>query len=189
MSEAVLSKTRPNADLSNFLQPESMVTPGLAGGLTMTITNTLCGIFALPLALVPWVGLSISALFAISVLIGMTPMWKRLIFWVLNTLIVFCIAMGTGNIAFQASQTKPPQQSWLPLVSTAHAQEPNLGNLPDSYVQSIEQIVADPSLTPEQRAQRIAELNATAEENGWIPQNRQVRAKSRGFFKPWSFQQ
>jgi hypothetical protein len=184
MSDAVLSNRSPSSEMSNFLQPESMVTPGLAGGLTMTITNTLVGIFALPVALLPWIGLSISALFAFSVLLGMTPIWKRMIFWVLNTLVVFCIAMGTGNIAFQASQAKPSKQAWLPLVSTAHAQEPGAG-LPDDFERMLQQIAADPSLTPQQKAEKLAELTAQAQANGWITPSQQQNS---GFFKPWSFQ-
>jgi hypothetical protein len=174
--------------MSNFLQPESLVTPGLAGGLTMTITNTLCGIFALPVAIVPWLGLAISALFAITVLVSMTPVWKRMIFWVLNTLVVFCIAMGSGNIAYQASQAKPAQRAWLSLVSTAYAQEPGAASLPDSYVRALQQIVTDPSLTAEQKARRAAELNAQAQANGWITSQKQRKVKADGFFKPWSFQ-
>jgi hypothetical protein len=184
-------------ETSVFLHPESMITPGVAGGLTMMITNTLCGVFVLP---VPWVGLGISALFGLLVIAATTTLWKRMIFYVLNTLVVFCMAMGSANLAFQIAKPKPGDQASLPFISVAHAQDNSIGLNP-IYLNKLQDIFDNPALNDNQRAKAVAELNAEARRNQWpvipepgdpttvaplpLPQNVPARG---GFFKQWSIQ-
>ena len=54
------------AKVNDFLNPESMITPGVAGGITMTITNTLTSQFSLPGR---WTALAISFLRGLLVLV------------------------------------------------------------------------------------------------------------------------
>ena len=82
-------KTQPgesDADDSvrEFLNPKAALTPGIAGGLTMLITNTLHLHFALP---PQFVGLGISFLFALLVFFAARriKLSHRLIYLVLNT--------------------------------------------------------------------------------------------------------
>ena len=49
--------SRQSNPLAQFLTPEAMLTPGVAGSLTMMITNALTQNFAMPRA---WVGLALS---------------------------------------------------------------------------------------------------------------------------------
>ena len=55
-----------NNPLAQFLTPEAMLTPGVAGSLTMMITNALTLNFAMPRA---WVGLGLSFIFGLLVLV------------------------------------------------------------------------------------------------------------------------
>jgi energy-coupling factor transporter transmembrane protein EcfT len=56
-----------------FLNPKSMITPGVAGSMVMLITNTLVIQFGLPGR---WISLSLSFLLALVVFLTTTiPMW------------------------------------------------------------------------------------------------------------------
>jgi len=69
------------ADVKEFLNPKSMLTPGIAGGVTMMISNTLWFQFELPQK---WTALTISFLLGLMVVVAKAPAWQRLVFWVLN---------------------------------------------------------------------------------------------------------
>ena len=82
------------AKVNDFLNPESMITPGVAGGITMTITNTLTSQFSLPGR---WTALAIS--FLCGLLVFVTKRFsfgKKLVFYVINSLIIFTVATGTN---------------------------------------------------------------------------------------------
>jgi len=84
--------------MTEWLNPKSMTTPGVAGGLTLMITNTLGNSFGTPLA---WTALAISALFGLIVLVVNAPIWQRAVFWILNSLIIFCVAMGSNIMGIE----------------------------------------------------------------------------------------
>lgn len=86
--------------LKDFVNPKSMLTPGVAGGLTMAITNTLYAQFGMSQK---YTGLILSFLFALIVFnaTGISR-WQRAVYFILNGLIIFSVAVGTnavGNIA------------------------------------------------------------------------------------------
>ncbi len=82
------------AKVSDFLNPESMITPGIAGGITMTITNTLTSQFSLPGR---WTALAISFLCGLLVFVTKKfSFMKKLVFYVINSLIIFTVATGTN---------------------------------------------------------------------------------------------
>ena len=76
-----------------FLNPESMLTPGLAGALTMMISSTLWVQFGCPQK---DVALTISFCFGLLVLAGKSMQWwYRLVLYALNSLFIFSMAMGS----------------------------------------------------------------------------------------------
>jgi hypothetical protein len=84
------------ADLKDFLNSKSMLTPGIAGAITMLVTNTLHLQFDLPQK---WIALVLS--FTLGTLVfgdKTTPLWQRAIFYLFNSLIIFAMAVGT-NVA------------------------------------------------------------------------------------------
>lgn len=170
-------------EFAAFLQPEAMLTPGVAGGVTMLVSNAVCGVFPVPLAAT---GLAISALLCTLPLASVAPLWKRSVCYVLNTLIVFSMAMGTGTLAYEASKKRPVfALSDFSLVSTAQA-----GAADTRYVEELQQIFANGSLSEADRANAIAKLNAKAQRESWfvpggapMPPN-----EDEGFFKRWTFQ-
>jgi hypothetical protein len=92
----------PASPLSEFLNPNSMITPGAAGAFTMTITNTLCQQFgALHLGAT---GLVVSFLFGAVVFGYGASIGARLVYYLINSLVIFTVAMGSNAIGQQASE-------------------------------------------------------------------------------------
>ena len=80
------------AKVDDFLKPESMMTPGVAGAITMTISNTLWVQFGLQQR---WCALGLSFAFgALVFAASRLPVWQRGIYYVLNSLIIFSAAAG-----------------------------------------------------------------------------------------------
>src|SRR5215468_7304858 len=79
-----------------FLNPKSMLTPGIAGGIVMMISNTLLAQFQLP---AKWTALSLSFMLALVVfLAAIIPMWQRAIYYIFNALIIFSVAVGANKV-------------------------------------------------------------------------------------------
>ncbi len=93
-------------DLPGFLTKESTLTPGLAGGLTLTITNVLAVQFDAP---PNYTGIALSGLMAL-VVVGwlQMPLLKRGIWWVLNTLVIFTVALGGNQLGVNTTGTVDP---------------------------------------------------------------------------------
>jgi len=92
----------PASALSEFLNPNSMITPGAAGAFTMTITNTLCQQFnELHLGAT---GLIVSFLFGAVVFGYGASLAARLVYYVINSLVIFTVAIGSNAIGIQASE-------------------------------------------------------------------------------------
>jgi hypothetical protein len=93
--------------MKEFLNPKSMLTPGIAGALTMLITNTLNQQFQLP---GKWIALGLSFLLGTLVFSDKkTVIWQKILLYVFNSLIIFSMAAGT-NIAGRAT-LKPPRST------------------------------------------------------------------------------
>jgi hypothetical protein len=108
---------------NEFLNPKSMITPGIAGGLTMLITNALGSQFDLPGS---WTSLTLSFLFGLLVF-GATaiPLIQRLVFYVINSLIIFSVAVGANSAGHEIRKSAPKAVS-LPAGRYAHPTTLNL---------------------------------------------------------------
>jgi len=99
-------------NLSDFINPNSMITPGAAGAFTMVITNTLCSQFAM----LPgnWTALVVSFLFGALTFFYVAHLLIRLVYFVINSLIIFVMAHGSNAIGMSA--TKQAAASHAPSV-------------------------------------------------------------------------
>jgi predicted anti-sigma-YlaC factor YlaD len=89
------------AYMNEYLNAKSMVTPGVAGGLVMAITNTCANQFDLT---PKWTALALSALLGLFVVgIMVAPFWQKGLLWVLNALVIFSMAMGTNEAGAKIS--------------------------------------------------------------------------------------
>lgn len=79
-----------------FLNPKSMVTPGIAGGITMLIANSVATQFEIPQK---YIALAISALFSILVIKNSKlPRVEGAVYFILNSLLIFSVAVGTNSL-------------------------------------------------------------------------------------------
>ena len=95
------------AKVDEFLQPKAMLTPGIAGGVTMLIANALWVAFSLPPR---WTSLVLSFVVGLLVFVakGGVPGWQRAVYYVLNSLIIFSVSIGTNYVG--VGLTQPPAQ-------------------------------------------------------------------------------
>ena len=92
-----MPKLNKSLKLDEFLNPKSMLTPGLAGVLMMVISNTLYVQFSLP---TKYTALVISGAISLLVVRGMknVPLLERIIYWGFNTMIVFSMGLGAHSL-------------------------------------------------------------------------------------------
>jgi hypothetical protein len=105
------------AQVDDFLKPESMMTPGVAGAITMTVSNTMWMQFGLQQR---WCALVLSFAFGALVFAATRiPLWQRAVYYVLNSLIIFSAAAGGNYIGYQALESK--QSASISDPAAAHA--------------------------------------------------------------------
>lgn len=94
-----MPKLNKSLKLDEFLNPRSMLTPGLAGGFTMVISSTLWVHFGMPQK---WTALVISLALSLLVVLGMknVPLLERIIYCFLNTMIIFSMGFGSHTALY-----------------------------------------------------------------------------------------
>jgi hypothetical protein len=118
------------SDIDKFVTPESMLTPGLAGGMTMGITNALAFQFALDAPQPAAIALALSFVFGLCVFSAKSGRrGVKALFWVVNSLVIFTVAAGSNSLGVAASSAKvsaaapATARAWIEgLVPSAHAQ-------------------------------------------------------------------
>ena len=93
------------AKVEEFLQPKAMLTPGIAGGITMLIANALWVAFSLPPR---WTSLVLSFLLGLAFVATKIPLWQRALYYLLYSLIIFSVSIGTNYVG--VGLTHPPAQ-------------------------------------------------------------------------------
>jgi hypothetical protein len=117
----------------DFINPKSMLTPGLAGGLVMIVVNGLTSAF--PELPPRYLALGFSLLLALVVLSSQemesAKVHMKCVYWLINGLIIFAVGFGTANLAADATaggRGRPLDLGSLELVSVAHAQPAGSGS-------------------------------------------------------------
>ena len=110
---------RSTGGVESFLNPQSMLTPGVAGALTMMIANVLAIQFAMPRA---WTGLGLSFLFGLLVFVSGITLFLRIIYYVINSLIIFCVAIGSNTVGLATAGGAAVNVGVLVLAPPAFAQ-------------------------------------------------------------------
>nr|WP_321467214.1 hypothetical protein [uncultured Desulfobulbus sp.] len=97
--------------MNEFLNPKSMLTPGVAGSLMMFLVNGIgCQFPELPMRYMAlFMSFLIGSVVWFSELEGRAPMIQKGIYWVLNSLVIFVVGFGTANLAADATAKTPPQ--------------------------------------------------------------------------------
>lgn len=121
------------ATLNDFLNPTSILTPGIAGGMATTIALPLATNFGFS---IPWITLGASLLLSLAIVSrfeAQIALSQRSLYCILNTLIIFSTSAGaSGQLDRHPEPPKPPALGanviapaaslgdWL--FSAAHAQ-------------------------------------------------------------------
>jgi hypothetical protein len=170
------------SDIDKFLSPESMLTPGLAGGMTMGITNALAFQFGLDAPQPAAIALVLSFLFGLCVFVSAKSNIRRgvkALFWVINSLVIFTVAAGSNSIGTAASlanAASAPRSVVELLVPSAHAQ-------------TVGWCCIDGSVKPLGAAQCAEQKGKAAETKDTAQQvceaEHAQKRRERGFFQPW----
>lgn len=87
--------------MQDFLNPRSMVTPGAAGGIVMLVANTFWVTFGIAQE---WTAFAISAVISVLIVAKYAaPLWERGCYFLLNALIIFCMATGAATVGYVAA--------------------------------------------------------------------------------------
>ncbi|MBU1424855.1 MAG: SNG1 family protein [Gammaproteobacteria bacterium] len=120
--------------MQDFINPKSMMTPGIAGATMMFIVNGI--VFAFPELQPRIIALILSFLIGSIVFASKTNLsaaiWTKLVYWIVNSLIIFVVGFGSANFAASSTEQMQPDlenSSYIPsLISSAHAQGDNRGS-------------------------------------------------------------
>lgn len=168
------------AEIKEFLNPKSMITPGVAGSTIMLITNTMAFYFGFPHA---WTALALSFLFAISILgYAETSFFKRAVLCLFNGLIIFSVAMGANQTI--SSKGKAPGGEAL-LYMTSEAPEALSPEMPEPKAES-------PGAPSAPETTEIPEPSIKEESGPWPPKPESAEEppvsympEEKSFFRNW----
>jgi hypothetical protein len=184
--------------MQEFINPKSMLTPGVAGSLMMFLVNGIAFQFPeLPhryLAL--FLSFLIGAIVWFSETGGKSVVLQKAVYWILNSLVIFVVGFGTANLAADAtagaSTAGIPHARLLPSVTTAFAQgAPTQGAPPSSSGQGQATIHGStssqsPKALEEQLAIQQAENARLKKQLESVQQGKAGQpASEKPFFKRW----
>lgn len=198
-----------DATLDEFLNPKSMITPGIAGGVVMLITNTLCLQF--PEVTPRWIGILLSFIVGLLALVaGEIPKWQRSVYYVLNSLVIFAVAIGTtyaGNAVtrsamllpknFIVENTNTTKTAMMDMfIDTAYAEgdrnDKNLGGVDDGKLDKInekldrqERELDSLKQENEELRKKVEDIKNTVKDAGGAGVDRESKTPEKSFFKRW----
>jgi len=114
--------------MKEFINPKSMLTPGVAGSLMMFLVNGIS--FQFPEIPTRYLALFLSFLIGaivwFSEIKGKSPGAQKAVYWILNSLVIFVVGFGTAHLAADAtvgaSKTATSHAQLFSFVSIASAQ-------------------------------------------------------------------
>jgi hypothetical protein len=146
------------ASIQDFANPRSMMTPGIAGAITMFVTNALGTQFDLPRN---WVGLAISFLLGLVVFASsVAGVRERVALYVVNSLIIFATAFGTNSVGTQLTTNSAASES---LASSAPAPAPSAAAATHLAVVRQQLATANDALTAARAQQAVVQAQAASE--------------------------
>jgi hypothetical protein len=179
------------ASLESFLTPEAMLTPGAAGALTMMFTNALSSNFGLSR---PHLGLLLSFLCGLLVLVATNRWWVKSIYYVLNSLVIFCVALGANTIG-SATQAASASLTTAAFAQTSTTSDSSARERIISGAEIIAEGVLEARLgrkpTPDEKRAEVERIlkdlpNSTVRTGEEPrPPSRDFERGTGGFFQPW----
>lgn len=124
--------------MKEFINPKSMLTPGVAGSLMMFLVNGIT--FQFPEISARYLALILSFIIGgivfFSEITENLAVFQKVFYWFINSLVIFVVGFGTANFAMEvsggASKAGIPHTRIFPSVSTVFAQNPPGGDATSS---------------------------------------------------------
>ena len=178
-------------DVKEFLNPKATLTPGIAGSLAMVAANGMWVGFGLPQA---WTALVVSVLCAILLAAGAAaPIWQRVIYVVLNALVIFSVGLGTNGLGSRATAVRTGSvfeiQQFVSVLGAAEAQTQK----PPPTAEEVKQLEAELDRKAAELERKAAEVRRLEEalrksEVQKPPSQAQTpEGGQRKFFERWKF--
>lgn len=180
------------AEAKDFLNPNSMLTPGIAGSITMMIANALWINFGLE---PKYTALMLCLLLGLVVLAELkVPLWQKPVYYIINVLIIFSVSAGTNVVGMTANNTDLASQT-TPVAEEQLAVSVRSSNISGFFINSAmadEDEESSKKLTSKDNKFRHNTKKAAPakEETTKITKSKQQPSeksnrKSRKFFQSW----
>lgn len=106
--------------MEEYLNSKAMLTPGVAGATTTTITGTMASVFGWPGS---YTALVVSFLLGLLVFSDKTvPLLQRMVLYLVNSMIIFTVSVGLNTAGVAAMQTDEARnRSVEAAVETEHS--------------------------------------------------------------------
>ncbi len=116
--------------IENFLNLNSMLTPGIAASIIMINANVLWVNYGLT---PKYAALVLCLLICLIVLaIFRAPLWQKLVYYIINVMIVFSVSAGSNIVDFPTNQIIQTTEQQV-------ADSRGLANISDFFIESAEQ--------------------------------------------------
>lgn len=145
-------------EIKEFLNPKSMMTPGIAGGLTVSISLPIAFEFNVSFK---WIALIVSLLFSLVTVLQFADVKTNILkgtYIILNTLIIFSVSVGAGiNIdrppmfPMQSNSHRFDSNKNTPLFSSLFSMSAYAQSNPTIESDQNEDITSDPKEKPDER--------------------------------------
>ncbi len=178
-----------------FLNPNSMLTPGIAGGLVASISMPIALNFGIS---IKWVILAVSILLGLFIVLSIEKLPSRLlrgVYCLLNSLIIFSMSLGVAvnvdtppkpPVAPSAATEPVNRLSVAPLlgISAAEADDQN----PRTAL-SVRPIPTSPPLNakPSPTEQEWQQAEREQKEQAYVEQKRQYQEQMQQYNRRWSW--
>ncbi len=172
-----------DASVSDFLNPKSMLTPGLSGILVMTLANSIS--FAIALNPI-YLALGLSFLVGTLIFQSTGTKWISGVYYVLNSLIIFNMALGGNTVGLQLSRGDVASLSIVPpAVAQPYDRQQQLLDQQKKLIDKLG--AARDDATRQRLLAEIERINRAIAEARLTAQTSPEVSATRGFFKPWKF--
>ena len=177
--------------MNEFLNPKSMLTPGVAGALMMFLVNGIgCQFPEISLRyLALFMSFLIGSVVWFSDLKGRAPMVQKGVYWVLNSLVIFVVGFGPTHLAVDVTSKGPPAQpphAILFLAPTSAYAAPTTPTT-NTDVASQDQLRTMNEKLARERAEneRLKRELKASRRNPPPPPNPEPQPQQQQFFKRW----
>lgn len=177
--------------MSEFLNPKSMLTPGVAGAVMMFVVNGL----SMPFPELPrrFIALVLSFLFGLLFISKASEVQipQRIAYWVINSLVIFVVGFGANDLGREAIGAPSDARATAPFVAilpSAYAEDSKTA-LPAKGKPKKEAGGATATQPSEDEARKLkAELEALRRENAELKRTAEKAPEKKppnAFFKKW----